>query len=85
MRHRRDHFAWSKIGCTQCARRVRTKDGAHQTRRPTENTNFVLPSGECPAYSKEQVTLRAGLLIPGALYFGFSGAIYGWALMLVVA
>jgi len=52
MWHRRDHFAWSKIGRTQCARRVRAKDGAHQTRRETENTNFVLPLGECPAYSK---------------------------------
>jgi len=72
MWHRRDHFAWSKIGRTQCARRVRAKDGAHQTRRETENTNFVLPLGECPAYSKprsrEVLTMhreRAAGRLPG--------------------
>jgi len=68
MWHRRDHFAWSKIGRTQCARRVRTKDGAHQTRRPTENTNFVLPFGECPAYSKPRSPQKGCVIIKAEGY-----------------
>jgi len=70
MWHRRDHFAWSKIGRTQCARRVRTKDGAHQTRRETENTNFVLPLGECPAYSKPGFRVSSGVGVVGSASAG---------------
>jgi len=51
--HSRDHFAWSKTGRTQFARRGCTKDGARQTKRPTEkNTNFALPLGEYLAYAE---------------------------------
>jgi len=71
MWHCRDHFAWSKIGRTQCARRVRSNDGAHQTRQQTEKTKVVLrwspgkiPEGlsgsECLACKKRSVENLGG-------------------------
>jgi hypothetical protein len=33
-----------------------------ETRRQTENTNFALPSGECPAYSKPEIPLTRNSL-----------------------